>query len=220
MTSALDDYNTQVNRILETATATEVTEDLKMFLRERTRPAGTTNDEHVVIGLVDEPVVLGEGAYGWKPGLLRVYDEWCIATGRPAPPQETLAGEIMAQGFAQSYRIAALGLELRNFPGGGGEGLRLSLSFYFEHIVSVILHATVFVLPAIWVIWLCITFQFRHTKLGGYVVAEGSNREHAWSPYDANIVKRYFEGGGMLSGAVATIVLAYLVMPRVEIPIE
>ena len=50
MTSALDDYNTQVNRILETATATEVTEDLKMFLRERTRPAGATNGDRVHFG--------------------------------------------------------------------------------------------------------------------------------------------------------------------------
>ena len=94
-------------------------------------------------------MVLGEGAYGWKPGLLRVYDEWCLATGRPAVSRDILAGEIAAQGVAQSYRVAALGLELRNFPGGGGKGLRLPLSFYFEHVVSVRLHVTVFVLPAI-----------------------------------------------------------------------
>ena len=32
--------------------------------------------------------------------------------------------------------------------------------------MSVLLHVTVFVLPAIWVIWICMMFQFRHAKLG------------------------------------------------------
>jgi len=175
----------------------------------------------VVIGLVDEPVVLGEGTYGWKPGLLRLYDQWCYGTGRPAVSQEKLAGEIAAQGVAQSYRVAALGLELRNFPGGGGEGLRLPYSFYLEHVVSVLLHVAVFILPAVWVLWLCLSFQFRHAKLGAYVAADDSKREHAWSPYDADIVKRYFDGHhGAAGGVVSTVLLAYLVVAWVVMVVD
>lgn len=209
-----------VNMILDAAT--EADGDLQTFLSERTRPAlaGAT-DEDVVIGLVDEPVVLGEGTYGWKPGLLRLYDQWCYETGRPAVSQETLAGEIAAQGVAQSYRVAALGLELRNFPGGGGEGLRLPYAFYLEHVVSVLLHVAVFILPAVWVLWLCLSFQFRHAKLGAYVAADDSKREHAWSPYDADIVKRYFDGhDGAAGGVVSTVVLAYLVVAWVVMVVD
>ena len=86
--------------------------------------------------------------------------------------------------------------------------------------MSVLLHVTVFVLPAIWVIWICMMFQFRHAKLGGYVVADDAKREHAWSPYDTDIVRRYFAGSGIQGGVVAGIVLAYLVVAWIVLVVE
>ena len=154
------------------------------------------HDEDVVIGLVDEPVV-GEGAYGWKPGLLRVYDEWCLATGRPASRGTFWRGiarrasrratRCRARPRAEKFRAAGKGLP--------------PLSFYFEHVVSVLLHVTVFVLPAIWVIWICMMFQFRHAKLGLRRRRRREARARV-EPYDTDIVRRYFAGSGIQGGVV------------------
>ena len=59
----------------------------------------------------------------------------------------------------------------------------------------------------------------RHAS-SGYVVADDARREHAWSPYDTDIVRRYFAGSGIQGGVVAGLVLAYLVVAWVVLVVE
>ncbi|KAH8088828.1 hypothetical protein JL720_6793 [Aureococcus anophagefferens] len=103
-------------------------------------------------------------------------------------------------------KLSVDGLRLRNFA-AGGKKLKLSGSFYVEHVLTAVAHFACLVVPVVLLCSVAMHLQLRHSKLWAAVVGDGAER--FWSIYDATLAreatqKRVDGATGLIQAAEAS----------------
>ncbi|KAH8073057.1 hypothetical protein JL721_3032 [Aureococcus anophagefferens] len=168
---------------------------VRAFLAERTEPAAAKADGDRVLRICSEPVVLGDGALGRRKGLVGEFNAHRRDAGLPAVDLREHLGWLADEfdlAVETEMKLSVDGLRLRNFA-AGGKKLKLSGSFYVEHVLTAVAHFACLVVPIVLLCSVAMHLQLRHSKLWAAVVGDGAER--FWSIYDATLVEDFVLSG-------------------------
>ena len=180
------------------AESRDVVDDLAVAYRsvnKKTCFALAQADGDRVLRICSEPVVLGDGALGRRKGLVGEFNEQRRDAGLPAVDLREHLGWLADEfdlAVETEMKLSVDGLRLRNFA-AGGKKLKLSGSFYVEHVLTAMAHFACLVVPVVLLCSVAMHLQLRHSKLWAAVVGDGAER--FWSIYDATLVEDFVLSG-------------------------